>query len=311
MFPVQEVLPAVQRVLGTCDETEVYERINAAVEILCTEADWDPTVGWVDVAVDTDRELTLPRHVESILAVNIGGRPSLGHDKWFQYHLNGPGIDCRVRDDSWTDVGVFTTITEPTEPFELVAYLDSAADNNAALRVYAIDENDRRIFSVEGGVTVEGFLVPTVYGTPVPNPDAPKIKSIYRITKPVTKGFVRLETLDGTRIGFYEPTETEPQYRRLRLGHSCTWARIQYKKRVFKLIKADDLVPLHATTALPLMCKALKKFDEDRVDDGTKYYAMAVGLLKKKQLSIDPPTGPSIQVANRNLLADRRDRLDG
>jgi hypothetical protein len=307
MFPLSEILPDVERVLGVGDLPTVLSRVNAAVEILCTESDWDPTVAYVDVAVGTDRCLTLPRQVESILAVNIGGRPSLGHDRWFQYHLNGPGNDCRLRDDSWTDLGPVVTVSDPILPFQLSLTLEDEDDAGTTVRVYGYDSEDKKLVTTVDGVTTDGVEVGTALSTTM-------FKRITRITKPATVGFVRLTATledDTTElIGLYEPSETEPQYRRLLLGQQCTWARIQFKKRVFKLTSASDFIPLHSPYAVVLMCKALKKFDEDRLDDGNAYQAKAIQLLTKKQLSVSPPTGPSIQVADRNLIADKTDRID-
>lgn len=320
MFTVQEILPDVQRVLGTDVQSECLSRINQAIEILSTEADWDPLLGYIDICVDCDRNITLPRFIDTILAVNLGGRPTIGRDRWFEHHLNGPGIECASEDRSWTDIGTVPLISDPTNPFEVVAYLDSAADNNTQLRVYGYDLDDRWIVSTESGVTVDGFLVPTVFNNPIPNPEAPLVKRIVRVSKEVTKGFVRLATLDneganeyvseyGFLLGIYEPTETNPEYRRIRLGATCTWARIRYKRRNVDLLNLTDVIPLHSRFALVLMVKSLKKFEEDRPQDGEAYQMKAVQLLRKKQLSVSPPTGPSIQISDRNLIADKSDRL--
>jgi len=311
MFTVGKIAPDVKRVLGHCDDDTIINRVNAAVEILTAELDVDPTVGYVDICVDSNRCVALPDEVEQVLAVNISGRPSQTHDKYWDFNLNGPGLDCNEQSTfDWVDKMAFATRTDPTAGFEVVAYLDSAADNNAAVRVYGYDTANRWIVSTEGGETVDGFLVPTVYGTPMPNPDAPLLARITRVSKAVTKGFVRLQTLDGTVLGDYRPYETEPQYRRIRLSKKCTWARIMFKKKFFELRTMSDLIPLHSPRAVVLMVQALKKFDEDRLKDGQEYRTMAIDLLKKKQHSVNPPAGPSIQFADRNLICDKTDRMD-
>ena len=316
MFTVQKIAPDIKRVLGQCDDATVLNRVNAAVEILAAESEWDPTLGWVDVCVDEERCLTLPDEVEAILAVNIGGTPAQGHDRWFIHHLNGPGIECGCSCHfDWFDRGQYPVITDPSEPFQIVAFLETALDNNTLVRVYGYDESDKWITTIEEGVSVDGFLVPTVYGVEVPNPDAPLVKRITRVSKGLTKGFIRLSTLDngggdGTLLGDYRPYETEPQYRRIRLSQSCTWARVAYKKRYFELVRMSDLIPLHSPRAVVMMVQALEKFEKDRIEEGEKYWNTAISLLLKKQRSLTPPTGPSIQYADRNLIADKRDRLE-
>lgn len=317
MFTVDSIWSAVERALGTCDEDTIFDRINRAVEILCTEADFDPTIGFVDLCVDRDNCVTLPDEVEAVLAVNIGGSPTQAHDKWFQFHLNGPGIgtggSCHY---DWFDRGQYPVITDPGSKFYVVASLELEADANTLLRVYGYDEYDQWITTVEDGVAVDGFLVPTAYGVSVPNPEAPPMKRITRVSKAVTQGAVTLATLDfdgpssGELLGYYRPYETEPQYRRIRLSKGCSWARIGYKKKVFTLVRRSDLIPLHSAQAVILMVQALTKFDNDRLEDGQNYWRTAVSLLIKKQHSINPPSGPTIQVADRNLIADKHDRLE-
>ncbi len=325
MFTVAEILPAVKRALGTCDETTLIEQINAAVEILCTESDWDPTRGFVDITIDTNLCLTLPDEVETILSINLGGRPSQGHDMWFQFHLNGPGSGCQndcqrqTCDFDWFDRGSFPIITDPdpATPFAVSIVMDAADqdDDNAFVRVfgYSVDSdgNEFWITTVENDVTVDGFLVPTD-GTV--NPDAPLLTRIIRVQKSVTlypvKLYVNESSAPTTLLGFYRAYETNPQYRRVKLSRKSTWARVAYKKKFFNLVRTSDLIPLHSPRAVVLMCQALKKFEEDRLKEGQEYWQTAVALLLKKQQSISPPTGPSIQMADRNLIADKHDRLE-
>lgn len=318
MFTVESIRPALARALGTCDEEETLERVNAAVEILCTESLYDPTRGFVDICVGCKNTITLPEEVETILAVNIGGRPAQGHDSWWNFHLNGPGLDCaQTCEYDWIDGFVWPIYTDPTEFFQPVTFLTSAADNNVKMRVFGYDSAGLWVTSVENGVTVDGFLVPTVYGTSLPNPTAPLLSRITRVSKGVSKGNIRFSTLDydvttggGALLGLYRPRDTEPQYRRITLSRTCTWARIAFKKKNFELVDFSDLIPLHSTRAVVLMCQALKKFDADRLDEGQKYWATAVRLLEKKQLSVSPPSGPTIQIADRNLIVDKCDRLE-
>lgn len=311
MFTVEKVAPDVKRVLGFCDDTVALSRINSAVEILAAELDIDTTIGYVDICVDSNRCLSLPDEVEGILAVNIGGSPSQGHNAYWAFHLNGPGMDCREKCTyDWMDKLQYATRIDPPAGFEVVAYLDSATDNDALVRVYGYDVQNRWIVSTEDGVTVDGFLVPTVFGSAIPNPDAPELSRITRISKDETKGYIRLQTLDGSVLGDYRPFDTEPHYRRIQLSKKCTWARVMFKRRYLELRTMTDLVPLNSPHAVVFMVQAMDKYDKDRVEEGDKYYARAVGLLQKKQNSITPPAGPSIQFADRNLIVDKTDRLD-
>ncbi len=319
MFTVASILPKVQRAIGTCDESVLIEAINDAVEILCAESDWDPTRGFVDITVDANWCLTLPDEVETILAINPGGRPAQGHDLWFQFHLNGPGSGCQndcerqTCNFDWLDRGQFPVITDPNPatPFAVSIVMDSSDQADAFVRVFGYDADGNWITTVESGVTVDGFLVPND-GTV--NSSAPLLTRITRVQKSLTlypvQLYVNVAAATTTLLGNYRAFETNPQYRRVRLSRGCTWARIAYKKRFFELVRTSDLIPLHSPRAVVLMCQALKKFDEDRLEEGQGYWKTAVALLIKKQISVSPPTGPSIQIADRNLIVDKCDRLE-
>lgn len=316
MLTVADLEEDVKRVLGGCGNAEFYSRLNDAVEILATEGEWDPSRGFVDIVVTDEHVITLPRQVGTVLSVNYGGYPGQLHNFWFQFHLNGPGQNhCAVPGRHTMDELPVCVFRDPDDELgdKLVLDLEDAADTAIAFRVYGYDIDGNWIRSLEGGVYVDGFLVPT-NGTD--NPSAPRIAKITRIKKPVTLGTVTLSILNAdastTAIGLYFPNDKNPTYRRLKLTRSAenTTVRVGFRKLTDKLTALDDLIPLHSKYAIVLMVKALKKFDEDRIDEGVKYKYTAVGLLKAKQVSVEVPDGPSVQVADGNLITDKSDRLE-
>lgn len=314
MFTAGELKGDVSRVLGGVDDATAFARLTDAVEILAAESDWDPLRAFMDVCVQGDC-VTLPRQVETVLAVNIDGQPSQAHDFWFQFHLNGPGSNMERIGYHWMQTGPVCVFRDPPATgARLVATVETLADNNARLRVFGYDVAGNWIRTANSNGTVEdGFLVPTSFGNPTVNPLAPPVRTITRVSKSETSGVVSLHILNPdntlTRIGQYFPKETEPQYRRIKLNRTGARARIAFKRDVEKITQDTDLVPLHSRYAVVLMAKALKKFDDDRIEEGEQYRQMAIDLLRKKQLSVEVPGGPSIQIADGNLIADRRDRM--
>jgi hypothetical protein len=313
MFTVADVEADVKRVLGGCDDETFYSRLNHAVEILATMSEWNPLLGYVDVCVGSDRYVTLPREVGTVLAVTIDGTPAQAHDFWFKYHLNGPGTTFSSVGYHWIDGLPVASYLDPVPAgTTLFCDLETAADNGKAFRVFGYDVNGNWIRSLEGGSYVDGFLVPTVFGAETVNSSAPLIRRITRISKATTAGTIGLYAqVDGTatQIGQYFPTDTEPTYRRIQVSQPCSWVRVAFRKDVLKLTSPSDLIPLHSQYAIVLMAKSLKKMDEDRIEDAVKYQALAVEFLSKKQHSIDVPSGPSIQMATSALIADRSDRM--
>jgi hypothetical protein len=315
MIAVSEVLPDVKRVLGGCDDETAYSRINDAVEILSTEAYWDPLVGYLDVCVGCDGYITLPWQVDTVLAVNVAGRPTQAHDFWFQFHLNGPGNNGRAISWHWADgVSVATYRPLPSAGAYLSAVLESSEDTGKSFRVYGYGVSGDWIRTLEDGVWVDGFEVPLVHGSSPVNPAAPRMARVERILKDETVGTVKLYATDSagtrTRVGLYRPKETIPQYRRIRVGPACSWARVGFRRASEKVSELTDVIHLHSKYSIVLMVKSLKKMDEDRLEEAVQYQRMAVELLSKKQDSQEVPAGPSIQMANQNLIADKSDRLD-
>jgi hypothetical protein len=332
MITVGDVLPDVQRVLGGVDRTEGLSRLNDAVEILSTETTWDPLRGFLDIVATPAADgspnyvITMPREVGSVLAVNLGGHPTQGHDFWFRFHLNGPGDGCdyRISGFHWVDDLPVPVYQDPDQTLGnyLECTLETATDNNVSVRVYGYDLSNAWIRTPDAisGLLVDGFLVPTVFGAPARNTNAPYIKRITRVSLGTHAGKITLNLLNAdaslTAIGQYFSNDREPQYRRLRLGMPATtnanqWVRVAFRKTVDTLTLDTDLIPLPSKYALVMMTKALHKLDNDRAEEAAKYQLMAISYLNKKQESMEPPGGPSIQMADGNLIADKHDRIDG
>lgn len=314
MFQVQDIEADVKRVLGGCNDTEFFSRLNHAVEILSTESEWDPLLGYVDVRVNGNGYATLPPEVGTPLSVDIDGSPAQGHDWLFKFHLNGPGVGFTKSNYHWIDGRPVCVFRDPDSAgVRLVAEIEHPGDEGKSFRVFGYGVNGDWIRTVEDGNIVDGFLVPLVLGTRTLNANSPLISRISRIQKDATNGVVRLyQRLAGvdTRIGKYFPLERDPQYRRIQVSKTCSWARVAFRKGEVELTKRTDLIPLHSKYAIVLMVKALKKMDDDRIDEAEAYQKQAVRLLTRKQETVDIPGGPSVQMAQTNLLADRSDRME-
>lgn len=316
MILARDILPEARRILGACSQETLLSRLSDATEILANKADFDPLLGWVDIVTSAGKVVTLPREVETVLALNISGQPSFPRDRWAEFHLNGRGSDCS---DScvffWDDKGDVPIFRDPTATVRLYGIVENPQDLTAELWVYGYDENDQKIFSTVAGETVEGYRVTLTDGLVVLDPTAPLFKKITAVRKGVTKGFVRLVAYEdgaitGTDIGLYEPFETEPQYRRIILSTSACWVRIQYRKKVFRLRSDTDYIPLHSRYAVLLMLKSLEKLDKDRIEEAEAYERKAVQMLLDEHFTRNPPASAPVQVNMTNGLVPTWDRLD-
>jgi hypothetical protein len=115
------------------------------------------------------------------------------------------------------------------------------------------------------------------------------VKNILHVEKPETLGYVSLYALDYGRsndmalIGQYHPTETNPKYRRIRIGKHCSWARIIYRMARPVISSQYDYIPveneraiIHNTIYQELVQGVIK--DESRI----KFQKIIVGEAKTR-----------------------------
>lgn len=306
---VSDIYADVIETLGKCNEATAFRRLTQAIAMLQNKARWNPNLGEIDLCV-TQSYVTLPRVVGTVLGVLTNGKPNYLTDaSWFNYHLNGPGDQDCVECNYAQIAGVFCTIRDPSAPVYLVAELESAADNNALLRVFGTDANGNEIFTANPttGVMERGFLVPTIFGFPVRNANAPAIARITRIQKAVTSGRVKLlavNTPDATAhtlIGYYEPDETEPQYQRLKVPpHS--WVRVKYKKQDYTIRSQNDWISLTSSQSIIMAVKAVKFRFDDKDDAADKAEGTAARLLSEDQAAKQPDVVISPQIVNGDVF---------
>lgn len=314
MLIVGDIFNEIQRVLGTCDEAETYAKINEAIEELANLGNWDPMVMYMDICT-CDCEITLPDDVEVPLAINICGHPADFKNKWFEFHLNGPGTECCSCscNFSWMDKGDFPTFRDPHSPSQIAAYPEGEEAMGANVRVYGFDETDKWIMTPDcNGVLKDGFDVPILFGIGAGMTTPQKVKRITRVSKPVTNSFIKLVALDpgsstgGTLLGLFRPYITEPSFRRIMVSgagsgnlhtfaHTKTWVRMRVRRKVFTVSTLQDPIPLHSVTALKMMAQAIKKYEADLLAEYAGYFSAAKAALEREQKSRSGPNQIKIQ----------------
>ena len=115
------------------------------------------------------------------------------------------------------------------------------------------------------------------------------VKSVVNIQKPLTDGFVSLYAMDYGRsndltlIGQYHPTEVNPQYRRIRIGKPCAWARIAYRLKPPVITSKYDFIPIEHTRAIICGVHACDLEDKDFAEQSLRYWGFALAYLKNQQ----------------------------
>lgn len=295
---VADVYDDVCRIVGKIGQPKVFDKITEARQALMAKGQWDGTQGYIDICTDSSCFVTLPRYVDAILALNLNGSPTTMRSQWFEFSLDAMcGRSC----GAWTELGSAVTFRDLRAPQRLVAIPELAADNGKTLRVFGHDEDDTPIRSLEDGKYVDGYSYTLNTAHVVPLLTSPRFARITRIFRDETKGFVTLEGFDdnlnaATRIGFYYPDETEPNYRRIKLPSKCAWVRIRYRTRTQKITSLTDPLHLKSKLAIVRMVKAIALFDGDKYAEAEKAEMKALQALCEEQSATHPLEIPEFKV---------------
>lgn len=296
-----EILDEVGEIFGFAKDAKFFKKLSDAVRALNNKGITDLQVAEADFCV-YDGLVTLPSEVDAIQSVMVDGRPTFLRSQWFQYSLSGTGWRDCAPPGYGDELGLVCTYRDPSIPVYLVAQLESVRDNNKKLRVYGWDADGKRITSLDANGNVQdGFLVPTIYGFQNRNTDIPAIAKIERITKDDTQGFIRLVAIDPadnssvTEIGYYQPWETTPSYRRLRVK-AKSWVRVKYRRRDLEVRGPSDWINVSNREALLLMCKAVKFRIDGQYELARNSEAEAVRVLNDSVEAGKPNTNDGIVV---------------
>jgi len=330
MLTVADIYEDAQSVVGSCDDPTLFRRLTEAVRILAGKGDFDPLLGDVELC-SYGGCVALPNEVEVVTAVSIDGQPITGRNRWFNYHINGPGERHRWQQCSgwqyWRDGAQSPVIQDITVPAKIVAFLSQPEDNGKKIRVFGTDLAGNTIRSKENDVWVDGYLIPTVFGSPVQAEDAPVFARVTRVLKDQFVGWVRLSTIDGSDdtgalIGLYQWWETDPQYKRIHLPRLCKTAcnssevltphlvRISFRRRIFKIRSKEDIIPFDNSIVLMEALRAVKYYGDNDLASGSGHEATAARLLTEEQNTRIPPVVSPVQISDQNMLVDKTDYMN-
>jgi len=331
MFRVEDVYDEARKIIGVCDDTKLFRWLGDSVSMIANKEDLEGWKGYLDIctagcascdgtapcsspASCGRRCVALPREVDTVIGVNIGGQPVLGVGQLFSFHLNGPG-DCRTACDwKWVDAGKFhCTYRDLVQPAKLVTYLQTPEDNNKQVIVYGFDVGGNILRRQDNtGTWINGYQLPTIYGVAVPDVDAPTVARVTGLYKEPTAGSVRVSTTDdsgatGVLLSVMEPDETLPQYRRIQLNRSCNWVRIAYRRTNPVFTSRYDHIPLRSRVALLMAVQARKHISDNQIGEAHSYEADAARLELESQQMAEPPVYHPIQVIDMNNPQDKCD----
>jgi hypothetical protein len=331
MFRVEDIYDEAKKIVGVCDDTKLFRWLGDSVTLISNKADLEGWKGYLDICSSGcascggqgsvcnnpagcgRRCISLPREVETVIGVNIGGQPVLGFGALFEFHLNGPGSCRTVCEWKWMDQGQYhPTYRDLQRASQLVAYVQNPDDAGIEVIVYGYDDKKQVLRRKENGIWLDGLRIPTIYGIAVPDSEAPLVGRITRIHKARSAGSIRLSTTDdsgqtGTLLTIMEPDETDPQYRRIQLNRTCNWARIAYRKTNPIFHSRFDHITLQSRVGFLLAVQARKFYSEYKIAEAHSYEADAARLELEAQQMLEPPIFHPVQVVDQSNIRDKYD----
>lgn len=323
---VADVYDKACEILGGVGRAKVFDRITDAIEALSNKTQWDSLLCNADVCRAANQQdevhagrrnygyFVLPRYVDAVLAVNVGSMPTTPRNRWFEYHLNGPGSYHWMLCDSFEDCGdtciinglPFDRTNRPrrVSPCRLICVPDNNLDTDKIIRVFGVEK-------LADGTEVEvyrsnmkGYVIPQKIGSYTFPDNAPKWVKIERIQRNATMGFCKLiakpvdTIIDDVTLGYYYPDELAPRYRMIRVA-GCgnnQMIRVKFRKRTHKITALTDVINLRSRLAIENMVRAIMKQEGDPQNAAVNEQ-IAIGYLQEEQLARNPHSDGSLQFA--------------
>lgn len=219
--------------------------LNQACERIINSGNWKNSYGRVDFQAPTGY-ITLPRRWESIIGVTRVNYPTGVYPRMIEFMTSGPGYFDDTDIDLKTIIDQSDVCTqEVQENAGLIRLtISNAEDAGLICRIYGYDEDGEELFDSDGLAGKSLTLAnPTVTGTDE--------IFITQIVKPRTKGTVTISSVTSgtpTQLSVYEPSETNPIYRRYKTGTMVAredgkpWLRCICKRRFVPAVAETDLI---------------------------------------------------------------------
>jgi hypothetical protein len=247
----------------------------------------------------TSSQITWPRQVTTIEAVAFCDQPGVVRNEWFEFLGQGPGLlDCNSclwhtlvdRDPACC----FNDITPGKKDRQLRVYADVQEAADAYITLEGYDENGNWIRTKDAaGAWQNGEKV--LISSAAPTLSQKKFTFLTAVSKPATNGNVRVYEYDSATlanvqvIGFYEPDETNPIYRRSLLpgvmqGSSCNdcdqrQVTVAVKLTYIPVRNDSDWLMIANIDALKLAIQAILKERKNLIAEASNYFSQAKSEL--------------------------------
>ena len=269
---------------GVCSYDRAVKAINQARRLLWNKRAWTSQEEYVQICC-VDKCFTLPNRYEQIKLAWIGDNSASLADEWFNatnaYALKENQSCHRLI----TEIGglhvLFRDYT--THPYQIGVMAEETEDIGVELMFEAQDQYD----------TYHRVKVTTENPPALAKSDL-LVKGIRAVTKPVTKGRIRVYAYDTaleakTLIAVYQPNDANPTFRRFRAPKTCECITLYASKKFYYLVDPKELVEFTAN-AMIYAVLALNSMENRMESEFKNNLAIAVQEQEKEMENTEIPT---------------------
>lgn len=277
---------------GTCSDDRAYKAVNQARRLLWNKRAWTSQEEYVQICCVNDC-FTLPSRYEQIKLAWIGNDTASLADEWF----NATNAFALHADHSChrgiIEVGglhvLFRDYT--THSYQIGIVAEDIEDAGVELMFEVQDQYDT-------------YHKVNLFAQTSPNLSKSDllIKGVRAVTKPVTKGRIRVYAYDlelqaRTLIAIYQPNDANPTFRRFKAPKTCECITLYASKKYFDLTDPKELVEF-IPDAMIYAVLALNSRENRKAQEFLSNLALAVQEQEKEMSNAEIPTAAPIRFSN-------------
>lgn len=311
----------IQEVSSNCsDSPKFLYQLNAVTRQLLKRGAWYGTEVLMQFCVQ-GCDIVFPRHVGTV----VGARTCCGQsnitNNW--YSIVGPGSCCGVFDGNaqLVDNGqspIYNQVSG-TEGKQIAYHVVKQADVGKTIKIYGFQYGGQPLQEKVDGVWEDGVTVTAAMagGATLPQMTTQLVTKITHIVRQPTSGMTYLyeygPDANGTNalrdLAVYEPTETNPMYRRMRLvnplsvpswtddyGRVMRKLDIMAKLAFIPLVNDFDFLLIDNLDALRMGIQALRADEAGDFEKGEIYWNKACRDLNFEDRQSTPTNQVAVKV---------------
>ncbi len=272
---VSDIYEEVRELTGSAKEALNFRAITRAIEVLANKKLCDPLMGYLDFYVSGGYSIALPRECKAPIRVNINDNPSFPRSRLFEFTMNTAGsVEGEEVGWNWSDRLIVPVQDETKFPGKVAYTCDNSADVGKTAKIKGRDIDG--IERTEVIVAAQAAPVESVYD----------YVSLTSVRRDATIGECFFSVNDIS-IARYDPDETFPSYRAIKLSKTGVAVRILFRRHSFAIKAMDDEVPVSSTMAVLQGLKAVRLMAEEKWDEAEKAITKAKEFLEDEQATLE------------------------